>query len=193
MGCAQAEQPLLGKEGVRPAETIRAPTGAAKPKVSAQDASQPSASPAIEWFERPAMGIKRAIAPEARNRFKERVRGLTRRTRGVGVAEVGEHLSRYRNGWGGYFGSCRPPSALKGRDGRIRRRLRALLWQRWRTWRNRTRMLVPLGVPRGRAAEAAASSRGPRAMATQPTLQAAMDIELFDHLGLPQLRSMMGT
>ena len=137
--------------------------------------------------------IKRAIAPKALTRFKERVRELTGRTRGVNVADVVEHLTSYLNGWGGYFGFCQTPTELKQLDGWIRRRLRALLWQQWRTWQNRTRMLVFLGVPRGRAAEAAAASRGPWAMSTHPTIQQAMGLEFFDHFGLPQLRSMMRT
>jgi RNA-directed DNA polymerase len=137
--------------------------------------------------------IKRAIAPKALTRFKERVRELTGRSRGRSVADVVEHLTSYLNGWGGYFGFCQTPTALKQLDGWIRRRLRALLWQQWQTWRNRARMLVLLGLPRHRAAEAAACSRGPWAMATHPALQEAMGTAFFDHLGLPQLRNMMRT
>jgi RNA-directed DNA polymerase len=136
---------------------------------------------------------KRAIAPKALTRFKERVREMTSRTRGRSVAAVVEHLSRYLNGWGGYFGFCQTPSELKGLDGWIRRRLRALLWQQWRTWRNRKRMLIFLGVAKGRAAEAAACSRGPWAMATHPALQEAMNLAFFAALGLPELRGMLRT
>lgn len=137
--------------------------------------------------------IKRAIAPKALTRFKERVRELTGRTRGVHVADVVEHLSRYLNGWGGYFGFCQTPSVLKGLDGWIRRRLRMLLWQQWRTWRKRKRKLIFLGIPARRAAEAAACSRGPWAMATHPALQEAMGLDFFAHLGLPQLRGITRT
>jgi RNA-directed DNA polymerase len=136
---------------------------------------------------------KRAIAPTALTRFKERVRELTGRQCGRNVGDVVEHLTRYLNGWGGYFGFCQTPTALKQLDGWTRRRLRALLWQQWQTWRNRKRMLTSLGIPERRAAEAAASSRGPWAMATHPALQEAMGLEFFEHLGLPQLRGMMGT
>ena len=136
---------------------------------------------------------KRAIAPKALHRFKERVRELTGRSRGRSVADVVEHLTSYLNGWGGYFGFCQTPSVLEELDGWIRRRLRMLLWQQWQTWRNRKRMLVFLGVPERRAAEAAACSRGPWAMATHPALQEAMGLKFFDHLGLLQLRSMMRT
>src|SRR6516225_9437120 len=94
---------------------------------------------------------------------------------------------------GGLFRLLPDPSVLEELDGWIRRRLRMLLWQQWQTWRNRKRMLVFLGVPERRAAEAAACSRGPWAMATHPALQEAMGLKFFDHLGLLQLRSMMRT
>ena len=57
---------------------------------------------------------KRRIAPKAVDRFKGRVRELTRRTRGC------EHrngwlrkLTRYLRGWIGYFGKCETPSVLE--------------------------------------------------------------------------------
>jgi RNA-directed DNA polymerase len=137
--------------------------------------------------------VKRAIAPKALSRFKERIRELTGRGCGRSVTEVVEHLRSYLRGWGSYFGSCQTPSALQGLDGWIRRRLRMLLWQQWRTWRNRARMLRSLGIPRGRAAEAAASSTGPWAMSHHPAVQSALTVKYFAALGVPQLRKMMRT
>jgi RNA-directed DNA polymerase len=137
--------------------------------------------------------IKRAIAPKSLSRFKERIRELTTRHCGRSVDDVVKPLSRYLHGWGGYYGFCQTPSVLKALDGWIRRRLRALLWQQWRTWKNRTRKLQSFGVPRGRAAEAASSSRGPWAMATHPVVQEALTVKFFADLGVPQLRTMMRT
>jgi RNA-directed DNA polymerase len=50
---------------------------------------------------------KRRIAPKAVLRFKEKVRELTRRTRGVSVEKMAEELGRYLRGWIGYFGKAR--------------------------------------------------------------------------------------
>jgi hypothetical protein len=52
---------------------------------------------------------KRRIAPKAVLRFKEKVRELTRRTRGVSTERMAEDLSRYLRGWTGYFGKCQTP------------------------------------------------------------------------------------
>ena len=47
---------------------------------------------------------KRRIAPEAKAKFKKRVREITRRGRGVSVERMTEELARYFRGWIGYFG-----------------------------------------------------------------------------------------
>jgi RNA-directed DNA polymerase len=50
---------------------------------------------------------KRRIAPKAVDRFKGRVRELTRRTRGVSTERMAEELTRYLRGWVGYFGNAK--------------------------------------------------------------------------------------
>ncbi|MBL8179439.1 MAG: hypothetical protein JNK48_32470 [Bryobacterales bacterium] len=42
---------------------------------------------------------KRRIAPKAVQRFKERVRELTRRTRGISIERMAQELNRYLRGW----------------------------------------------------------------------------------------------
>ena len=44
---------------------------------------------------------QRRIAPKAILRIKERIRELTRRTRGVSVEDIAEDVSRYLRGWQG--------------------------------------------------------------------------------------------
>jgi len=53
---------------------------------------------------------KRRMVPKAVARFKERVRELTSRTRGVSTERMTEELARYLRGWIGYFGNCETPS-----------------------------------------------------------------------------------
>jgi RNA-directed DNA polymerase len=46
---------------------------------------------------------RRRIAPQALDRFKAKVRGLTRRPRGRSLAQIVKVLSVYQIGWRGYF------------------------------------------------------------------------------------------
>jgi RNA-directed DNA polymerase len=79
---------------------------------------------------------KRRIAPKAMLRCKQRVRELTRRTRGISLQQMTEELASYLRGWRSYFGYCQTPSVLQGLDQWIRRRLRSVIWKqkKRRSW-----------------------------------------------------------
>ena len=131
--------------------------------------------------------VKRKIAPHAIKRMKQRVRKLTRRTKGKSLEQVIEALARYVIGWRGYFGFCETPWALKNLDAWIRRRLRAYLWKQWKRSRVRYRRLRALGLGHGLARMTAGSNRGPWAMSRNKGMNIALRIAYFDALGLPRL------
>jgi RNA-directed DNA polymerase len=130
---------------------------------------------------------KRSIAPQARQRFKERVRDITRRTRGVSLERMVEDLSRYLRGWRGYFGFCETLSVLKDFDSWIRRRLRSVVWKRWKRGRKRFAELRARGVNKDMAAQTAGSPHGPWRLARSPALSIALPNAYFATLGLPSL------
>ena len=72
--------------------------------------------------------LNRHIAPKAAQRFRRRVRQLTRRSRGVSLTQMVEQLASYLRGWRGYFGFCETSTALRDLDSWIRRRLRCVIW-----------------------------------------------------------------
>jgi RNA-directed DNA polymerase len=49
------------------------------------------------------------IAPKGVDRFKQRIREITRRAKGVGMETTMEELAPYMRGWRGYFGFCERP------------------------------------------------------------------------------------
>jgi RNA-directed DNA polymerase len=57
-------------------------------------------------------GQERRIAPKALERFKMRIREMTRRTRGIRLAQMIDELKPYLIGWRGYFGFCQTPRVL---------------------------------------------------------------------------------
>ena len=54
-------------------------------------------------------GSERRIAPKALDKFKGRIRDMTRRTRGFGLQQLIKELKPYIVGWRGYFGFCQTP------------------------------------------------------------------------------------
>lgn len=130
---------------------------------------------------------KRRIAPKAILRFKERVRELTRRNRGVSVERMVEDLRRYLSGWRSYFGFCETPSVLEDLDKWIRRKLRCFLWKQWKRGRVRYRELTSRGAKPRLAAQSAGSPKGPWRLSKSPALNIALPNEWFSAQGLPQL------
>lgn len=131
--------------------------------------------------------VKRRIAPKAILRFKEKVRELTRRTRGVSIDRMIKELGRYLAGWRGYFGFCETPSVMKELEGWIRRRLRCFLWKQWKRGRVRFKELRNRGVGRNLAAKTAGSAHGPWHLSNSPALAIALNNAYFRSLGLPPL------
>jgi RNA-directed DNA polymerase len=130
---------------------------------------------------------KRRLAPETVRRLRRRVRKLTRRTRGVSIETMVEELSRYLQGWLGYFGYCETPTVLAHLDSWIRRRLRAVIWKQWKRGRRRYAGLRAHDVGSRLAAQTASSSHGPWRIAKSPALSYAFPNAYWDSMGLVRL------
>jgi RNA-directed DNA polymerase len=130
---------------------------------------------------------KRRIASKAHQRFKDKVRELTRRTRGISLPVMVNQLAEYLRGWRGYFGFCQTPSVLKALDSWIRRRLRCVQWKQWKRGKRRFAELRRRGVGKDLAAQTAGSPHGPWRISRSPALSFAFPGAYFKTLGLPSL------
>jgi len=105
--------------------------------------------------------FRRCIADKAVTRFKDRVRELTRRHRGVSLEQMIADLNPFVRGWAGYFGFSQWRE-LPSLDGWIRRRLRCVAWVQWKTRGQRYRELRRLKVSERSASDPHATG-GPAA------------------------------
>ena len=131
--------------------------------------------------------VKRVIAPKALDRFKLRIREITRRTKGVSIETTIEELARYMQGWRSYFGFCETPEVLVALTRRVRLRLRAAVWRQWKTPRRRRAALMELGVRERLASNTAGSGLGPWYLAKAKALSVGLSNAYFKSLGLPSL------
>src|SRR5438270_789252 len=132
-------------------------------------------------------GSERHIAPKALDKFKDRIREITCRTRGISLHQLIEDLSPYLIGWRGYFSFCQTPRVLTNLEAWIRRRLRMYLWRQWRNGHNRYTELRRLGIAKFAASVAAGSPTGLWRMSGHPAVQHALRNHVFDSLGLPRI------
>src|SRR6202162_3978133 len=130
--------------------------------------------------------VKRTIAPKSLDRFKQRIRDITRRAKGVSIKTTMEELATYMRGWRGYFGFCQTPEELIALTRWVRLRLRAALWRQSKTPRRRRAALIANGV-RGELRNMAGSGRGPWHLARSKALSVGLSNAHFKSLGLLSL------
>jgi group II intron reverse transcriptase/maturase len=126
------------------------------------------------------------LANRTKERFAEKMRSLTRRTRSGKMEDIVSEVNRYTRGWIGYFRLATTPSVYQGLDEWIRRRLRQMQWKRWKRGTTRYRELVRLGVPKERAALGAIGT-SPWRMSHSPIIHEALNNAYWQSTGLESI------
>jgi RNA-directed DNA polymerase len=128
------------------------------------------------------------VANRSRERFCEKLRRLTKRTRSGKLEEVIQEINRYTMGWIGYYRLANTPSVYEDLDKWIRRRLRQMIWKRWKRGTTRYQMLVKMGIPRWYAQEGA-GGKSPWHMSNSPVIKATLSNDYLRNSGLKSIRA----
>ena len=126
------------------------------------------------------------LANRTKERFAEKIRRLTKRTRSGQMEDIVNEINRYTRGWIGYFRLATTPSVYQGLDEWIRRRLRQMQWKRWKRGTTRYQELVRLGVPRERAALGAGGT-SPWRISHSPIIHEALNNAYWRSTGLESI------
>jgi len=130
--------------------------------------------------------VRVRVASQALDRMQEKLRHLTRRTRQGELDDLLREINRQAIGWVGYFRLADTPSVFQELDEWLRRRLRQLIWKRWKRGKTRWRELVELGVP-PKMAGLGAVGTSPWRMAASPVVNMALGNAYFRKHGLVSL------
>ena len=122
------------------------------------------------------------IAKKSIKRFKDRIRQITKRNRGVSLKQVVKELNLYLRGWLGYFRLMETSSVLKSLDGWIRRKLRCYILKQWKTSRTICRELRRHGAEEPWSV--AYSNKGLWRLSLTEQLNFGLDVDYFNKLGL---------
>ena len=87
------------------------------------------------------------IASQSLTRAKDRIREITRRSRGIGLGRIISELNRFLSGWVTYFRYASVKTHLERMDEWTRRKLRCVRLKRRKRGRSMTSFLVRLGGP----------------------------------------------
>ncbi len=117
-------------------------------------------------------------------RFKDRIREITCRRRGHKLSQIINELNLYTRGWWGYFRILDNIRLISSLEGWIRRRLRSLIWKRWKNSNTRVRELKKRGVAHYHAIRLGNSNKGPWPLSKTYSLTIALRNSYFSNLGL---------
>jgi RNA-directed DNA polymerase len=136
-------------------------------------------------FTRSGKAKRLKVSEKAIQRFKQKVRELSSRTRGKTLYQIIADLRKYLLGWKAYFGFAEVKSPIKDLEKWLRRRLRSYLWKQW--GRSGYRQLRRRGVSVRLAWNTSKSAHGPWRLSQSPALVIALPRKYFVGLGLPVL------
>ena len=120
-------------------------------------------------------------------RFKEKVKSITNRNRGISMDLRLLKLNDSIKGWINYFGIANAKRKLSELDKWIRRRLRACIWKQWKKIRTRYRNLVKLGIDNWKAWEYANTRKGHWKISGSPILNKSLHNKYLESIGFVSL------
>lgn len=130
--------------------------------------------------------VKISVAPKALDTFKQRIRLITSRVGGKGMAQIAEQMQAYLPGWKSYFRLAQTPQIFKNLDSWTRHRLRAIQLKHWRVGTTVYSRLRALGATHELAAQIAGGA-GHWWGHSEAGLNRVLTVKYFDELGIPRL------
>jgi RNA-directed DNA polymerase len=127
------------------------------------------------------------IAAKSIERFKDRVREITRRNRGVSLDRMVTELNRYLLGWCAFYRHISGRSVLDKLDRWVRRKLRCVKLKQGKRARGIARFLMQQGISRDRAYCLGGSGKGWWRLSRTPQAHQSMDKKWFELIGLVNL------
>lgn len=132
-------------------------------------------------------GSRLKVADKAIEKLKDKIRLLTRRTRGNTIGVIIAELRITLLGWRAYFGIAEVVSPLQDIDKWIRRKLRCYIWKQW--GKAGYRQLRKRGISVHEAWNTSKSAHGPWRLSATPALSLALPVGYFKEMGLPSIAS----
>ncbi|MBK7097173.1 MAG: group II intron reverse transcriptase/maturase [Sphingobacteriales bacterium] len=130
-----------------------------------------------------------SIAKKSIDRFKEKVRSITKRNRGVKLEQLIAELAPVMRGWLNYFHHARCKRLLENLDGWIRRKLRCYRLKQCKRVITLQQFLKSRGVETWQSWILALSGKGHWCKSGCPQMHQALGNKWFEEIGLYNLSS----
>lgn len=137
----------------------------------------------MTWHKQPRL----KVAKTSIQRLTDKVQAIFREGRGRSLGQVIKELNTLLRGWVQYFRLAEVKGTFDELDGQIRRKMRVLIWRRWKKRQTRAKELMKRGLEKLRAWKSAYNGRGPWWNAGASHMNEAFPKSFFDRLGLVSL------
>ncbi len=130
---------------------------------------------------------KLGISPKSIKRAKEKIRQITRRSRGDSLAQVIVDLNRFMVGWLNYYRLAACRFELQCLDEWVRRKLRCYRLKQRKRGKSVADFLRQLGAPASQAARIGSSGKGWWRLSNSPPVKRVLSNDWFSQQGLVSL------
>ncbi|MEG6570562.1 group II intron reverse transcriptase/maturase, partial [Thermoanaerobacterium thermosaccharolyticum] len=131
--------------------------------------------------------VRIRIHEKSIKRFKEKVREITNRNKGISMEYRIRRLNQITTGWVNYFGLADAKGIMRALDEWIRRRLRACIWKQWKKIKTKYDNLVRLGLEKQKAWEYANTRKGYWRISNSQILNMTLTNKYFEDIGYKSL------
>ena len=123
------------------------------------------------------------VHPKSVAKMRAKIREITARSNGKGDEQRKLKLKQFITGWVNYFKLADMKTLMKGTDQWLRRRIRMVIWKKWKRVRTRYAILRKLGIKDWVAWEGANIRKGYWRVARNPIIAKAISAERLKKAG----------
>lgn len=124
---------------------------------------------------------------KSKKKFEEKLRTLTKRNRSGNIRQIIKEINEVTTGWINYYGISYMKNYIQAVNQWVRRRIRQIIWKRWKSIKTRFQSLIKLKIPKQKAWEWANTRKGYWRIACSHILHRAINNHILGKAGLKDL------
>ena len=124
---------------------------------------------------------------KSKRKLEKKLRQLTKRNRSGNIRDIIKEINEVTTGWINYYGISYMKTYIKAINQWLRRRIRQIIWKRWKKVKTRYNSLLKLNIPKQKAWEWANTRKGYWRIANSHILHRAIGIKILKKIGLKDL------
>ena len=128
-------------------------------------------------------GVQVRIHEKSYSKFKDKIREITNRNKGISMEYRLKRLNEIIVGWINYFCIAKAKARIKSIEEWLRRRLRACIWKQWKKTKTKFIYLKKLGIDKYKAWEYANTRKGYWRISNSPILARTLTNDYLEKLG----------